>query len=69
MFLFAAYDLEKTQQALEPDEDIELAFTPWDAALDMIKFGEIQDAKTVAAILMYDRFIRVGDTPRVDKVS
>ena len=69
MFLFAAYDLEKTQQALEPDEDIELAFTAWDAALDMIKFGEIQDAKTVAAILMYDRFIRVGDTPRVDKVS
>ena len=58
MFLFAAYDLEKTQQSLEADEDIEVQFQKWDEVLQMIQFGEIQDAKTVAAVLMYDRFTR-----------
>jgi ADP-ribose pyrophosphatase len=69
MYLFAAYDLEKTQRALEADEDIELAFTPWDDAVHMIQFGEIQDAKTVAAILMYDRFVRVGAPGKDEKVT
>ena len=58
MFLFAAYDLEKSQQSLEADEDIEVQFQKWDEVLQMIQFGEIQDAKTVAAVLMYDRFTR-----------
>jgi ADP-ribose pyrophosphatase len=58
MFLFAAYDLEKTQQALEADEDIEVQLQKWDEVIQMIQFGEIQDAKTVAAVLMYDRFMR-----------
>lgn len=63
MYFFAAYDLEKTEQALEADENIELAFTRWDDVLDMIKHSEIHDAKTVAAVLMYDRFMR-GANPK-----
>ena len=58
MFLFAAYDLEKTRQSLEADEDIEVRFHQWEEVLQMIQFGQIQDAKTVAAVLMYDRFVR-----------
>lgn len=60
MYLFAAYDLEKTQQALDPDEDIELLFKNWDDVVQMIQYGEIHDAKTVAAVLMYDRFMKSG---------
>ena len=58
MYLFAAYDLEKTRQSLEADEDIQVQFQKWDEVLQMIEAGEIQDAKTVAAVLMYDRFLR-----------
>jgi ADP-ribose pyrophosphatase len=61
MYIFAAYDLEKTRTALEADEDIEVLPTPWAEAMDMIKFGQIVDSKTIASLLMYDRFIRTGD--------
>lgn len=55
IFAFAAYDLEKKENALEEGEDIELLPTPLSEAVDMIRHGEIVDAKTIATILMYDR--------------
>lgn len=58
MYAFAAYDLQKKQAALEEGEEIEVVETKFDQALDMIRHGEIIDAKTVATILMYDRFYR-----------
>lgn len=58
MYAFAAYDLERTQQALEPGEDIQLAPTAFAAAIDMIRTGEILDGKTIATLLMYERFGR-----------
>ncbi len=58
MYIFAAYDLERTASALEVDEEIELSFVTWDQAIEMIQFGQIQDAKTIATLLMVDRFWR-----------
>jgi len=58
MYAFAAYDLEKKQTALEEGEEIELEPTPLDQAIAMIGDGRIQDAKTIATLLMFDRFHR-----------
>lgn len=58
MYAFAAYDLEKKQTALEEGEDIELLPTPLDRAIEMIRDGQIHDGKTIATLLMYDRFFR-----------
>jgi ADP-ribose pyrophosphatase len=58
MYAFAALDLEQNQQALEEGEEIELAPTPWDEAIEMIRDGRIMDGKTIATLLIYDRFRR-----------
>jgi ADP-ribose pyrophosphatase len=58
MYAFAAYDLEQKQQALEEGEEIELLPTRWDEAIEMIQTGEILDGKTIATLLMYERFHR-----------
>jgi ADP-ribose pyrophosphatase len=62
MYAFAAYDLTRAQQgaALEEGEEIELAPANLDEAIDMIRYGQIKDAKTIATLLMYDRFFRKG---------
>src|SRR5438105_15471044 len=58
MYAFAAYDLQKAQPALEEGEEIETLPVAWDEAIAMIGHGQIQDGKTIAALLMYDRFHR-----------
>src|SRR6476620_4972052 len=58
MYAFAAYDLRPGRQALEEGEQIELRPTAWDDAIDMVQSGAILDAKTIAAVLMFDRFHR-----------
>jgi ADP-ribose pyrophosphatase len=58
MHAFAAYDLEKRHQALDEGEEIEVIPARFDQAIAMIQRGEIQDGKTIAALLMYDRFFR-----------
>lgn len=60
MYAFAAYDLTKSEASLEEGEEIELAPASFDEAIDMIRFGQIKDAKTIATLLMYDRFKRNG---------
>jgi ADP-ribose pyrophosphatase len=55
IYAFAALDLEQNKQALEEGEEIELAPTPWDEALEMIRDGRIVDGKTVTTLLIYDR--------------
>lgn len=50
---FAAYDLTLTQTHFDAGEEIELVPTTFLGALDMIKTGEIEDAKTIATLLMY----------------
>ena len=55
---FAAYDLEKTEAALEEGEEIEVLPVRFEQALDMIAGGQIADAKTIATLLMFERFHR-----------
>jgi ADP-ribose pyrophosphatase len=61
MYAYAAYDLSKVGQALEEDEDLEVFEATFDEAIDMIRAGQIQDAKSIAALLMYDKFQRGKD--------
>jgi ADP-ribose pyrophosphatase len=58
MYAYAAYDLQKRKSALEEGEEIEVFQASMDEALGMIHDGTIADAKSIAAILMYDRFHR-----------
>ena len=61
LYAFAAYDLHPGRPQPEPGEQIEPYPVEWDDAIDMIRSGAIRDAKTIATVLMYDRFHR---TPR-----
>jgi ADP-ribose pyrophosphatase len=56
MHAFVAYDLQKKETALEEGEEIELEPVPFGGAIQMIQNGEICDAKTIAALLMFERF-------------
>jgi ADP-ribose diphosphatase len=56
LYAFAAYDLMKGTPQLEEGEEIEAIPTPLGKAIDMIGDGEICDAKTIATLLMYERF-------------
>lgn len=60
MYAFAAYDLRKKTAAPEEGEEIEVFTASWDQAIDMIRTGQIADGKTIATLLMYDRFYRKG---------
>lgn len=60
MYAYAAYDLIEKQPELEDGEEIELLSSTMDEAVEMIGKGEIADGKTIATLLMYDRFHRLG---------
>ena len=52
MHLFVAGDLEPGPQALEPGEEISTRVVPWAEAVLMCLDGRIEDAKTIAGILL-----------------
>jgi len=54
MHLFVATALEPGPQALEPGEQIRPRVVAWDEAVAMCLDGRIDDAKTVAGILLVD---------------
>lgn len=54
MHLFVAHNLVPGPQALEPGERITPRLVPWPKAVAMCLDGTIDDAKTVAGILMLD---------------
>ncbi|HEX3357172.1 MAG TPA: NUDIX hydrolase [Tepidisphaeraceae bacterium] len=56
MYAFVAYDLQKSHTALEEGEEIEVQPTKLSDAMAMIGTGEIADAKTIACLLMFERF-------------
>lgn len=58
LFAYVAEGLVPTAQNLDEGECIELAATPFDEALEMVRDGRIEDAKTIASLLYYDRFLR-----------
>jgi ADP-ribose pyrophosphatase len=54
MHLFVARDLVAGPQALEPGEQIRTREVGWDEAVAMCLDGRIEDAKTIAGILLLD---------------
>jgi len=61
MWLYLATDLTATHQQLEADELIHVVRIPFTQALEMISYGEIQDAKTIIGLLMAAPRIRVAE--------
>ncbi len=55
MHFFLATELSKGEMHPEPSEKIEVHRIPIDEALEMIKGGKIVDAKTIAALLWYNK--------------
>jgi ADP-ribose pyrophosphatase len=60
MHVFVAEDLEPGPQALEPGERITNRVVSWEEAVAMCLDGRIQDAKTVAALLLVNRRRQLG---------
>lgn len=58
MHLFVAEDLEAGRQALEPGEQIRVRIVRWREAIEMCLDGAIDDAKTVAGLLVVDARLR-----------
>jgi ADP-ribose pyrophosphatase len=58
MHLFLARSLLPGKMNLEPGEDIQPFLCDWEKAIEMVRKGEIRDAKTIVALLYYDRFMR-----------
>lgn len=60
IYAYVAEDLEERQAAPEEDEEIELQPTPLADVIAKIGTGELQDAKSIATVLMYERFRRTA---------
>jgi ADP-ribose pyrophosphatase len=58
MHVFTADELKPGPPRREANEEIENLVVSWDEALGMIARGEIEDGKTVAALLYYSVFRR-----------
>lgn len=63
MHAFLATDLVAGETALEPGEEIVNEIVPLHVAVEKIFSGEIQDAKTIACLLMVERLQRLGQLP------
>ena len=61
IYMWAAQDLEKTSQHLDPDEFLDVVAMPFATVLDMVMKGEIKDSKTVAAILKFALLRKNGE--------
>jgi ADP-ribose pyrophosphatase len=55
--LFVAFDLSEGSLAREVDEFIELVHLPLSSALDLVRGGEITDAKTICTLLYAHAFL------------
>lgn len=55
MWVFVARDLTPGPPAREANEEIENLIVTWEDAMAMIDRGEIQDSKTLVALLKHDR--------------
>jgi ADP-ribose pyrophosphatase len=55
MWIFVASGLTAGQHAREANEEIENLIVSWDEALAMVDRREIQDGKTIIALLAYQR--------------
>lgn len=56
MHLYLATELQPGPTALEAGEDIQPLLCTWAEALEMVRRGEIHDAKTIVSLLYYRMF-------------
>ena len=56
MHLYLAEELQPGPTALEAGEDIQPLLCTWDEAMEMVRRGEIRDAKTLVGLLHYRTF-------------
>lgn len=61
LYAFLATGLNHVGQQLEETELITVVPTPLERSLDMIRNGDIRDAKTIATLLYYANFMRNAD--------
>lgn len=59
MYTFAAYDLLQARQDLQDDEEIEVVPVKFAEAIEMIRNKQIEDGKTIATLLAYERFFKL----------
>ncbi len=59
MHLFLATELSETEQKLEDDEILTVQRHSSESLLEMIKNGEIRDAKTIIGIILCQNHLRV----------
>jgi ADP-ribose pyrophosphatase len=52
LFVYLAAGLEESEQNLDDDEEVDLVRVPFSRALEMVHSGEIDDAKSIIAILL-----------------
>ena len=55
MHVFVASELQEVGAAREAGEEIENLIVRWDEALRLVHSGQIEDAKTLVGLLLYDR--------------
>jgi ADP-ribose pyrophosphatase len=53
LYVYGALDLREVGRRLEDDEVIEVEWMPLNKVIDMVRKGEIRDAKTLAGLLLY----------------
>jgi ADP-ribose pyrophosphatase len=58
MWVFVARDLKPGPPAREANEEIENLVVTWDESMAMVDRGQIEDSKTIVALLSYDRRYR-----------
>ena len=58
MHVFVAEGLIGGEPAREAGEEIDNLIVPWEEALAMVDRGEIEDAKTICGLLLWDRLRR-----------
>jgi ADP-ribose pyrophosphatase len=58
MVLYVATGIRPGATNLDAEEDIQTLLVSFDEALEMVRDGRIQDAKSLAGLLYYDKFCR-----------
>jgi len=58
MVLYLATSLEAGEMSLDAGEDLRPRLCTWEEAMDLVRQGRIQDAKTLAGLLYWERFGR-----------
>jgi ADP-ribose pyrophosphatase len=62
MHLYLATELQPGPMALEAGEDIQPLLCTWDESLEMMRRGDIHDAKTLVGLMHYRMFRATSQT-------